>query len=248
MSEISHELSPTDVLYQLHAAVAELNDNIAQLAYASREPQAEKRTDFDLPNLPLNQGRSHAPSREFLTAAIEVQNPYGVLLEVHASMNELGPVIMRVPPRSLRIANLKARELTLVPVGAPSGATPATLIRYRTPQSPGLWAFGGETGDAPLAVVDGGLTSAGALETLAVDQTAGGKPLAHIPPTARIAWLQNQGAGVVRFTDDGVTAPAAGEGFKLDTGADLWYVGPLASLKFFDQTGGGQTLKVLYYR
>lgn len=66
-----------------------------------------------------------------------------------------------------------------------------------------------------------------------------------IPEGARCAIISAQ-TQAVRWRDDG-TSPTAAIGIPLAAGADFFYVGKLAKLKFIEQVVGG-VLNVAYYR
>ncbi len=66
-----------------------------------------------------------------------------------------------------------------------------------------------------------------------------------VPPGARYAMLNVEGANGIRMRDDG-TAPTATVGILLTAGTNYWYTGKLAAVRVI-AGGAAGTLNVLYY-
>ncbi len=155
-----------------------------------------------------------------------------------------------VPPLTGRIF---ARPFDEVSIGLDPNAAATALAttplvvpvtyysRYIAPNTYDL-ALG--PGGLEATVTDGGLVPVAPSQVLVVDQHAGGRALT-VPAGARIARIENQGAGTVRWTDDG-SDPAV-NGSLLVASERLWYTGALAALRFYDVPGTGQTVYAQFY-
>lgn len=138
MSEHLHEehVSPAAELVQ---EIAGLHMAIAELA-AATERGSSRVQDVDL--TAANPAPANDQAQSHYDEAVQVDNPYAVTLELRASSDGGGPVLMRVPAHSSRVLTVKARELSLHAIGGnPAGAIPATVVRFDRPQPAGLYPY-----------------------------------------------------------------------------------------------------------
>lgn len=141
MSEHVHELehggpSTADLVYSLAGVELALQRLALEL-----KPATPIGEDLDLV-AGNGLARSQWQKAEEWTEAIQVDNPYAVTLEVHASRDGGGQVIMRVPKNSSRVLNVRVRDVSLKAIGgAPAGAIPASLYRFDRSQPVGIYPY-----------------------------------------------------------------------------------------------------------
>lgn len=134
MSELNSDLG-----LELHTAIAELARGITQLVN-EEAPPTSRIQDVDL--AAANPQQASDQARAKYDAAVQVDNPYAVTLELRASVDGGGTIVMRIPPRTSRVLTARVRELSLKAIGGnPAGAIPATVIRFDKPQPAGLYAY-----------------------------------------------------------------------------------------------------------
>jgi hypothetical protein len=125
---------------ELASAIRLLQHSVAELVEDSK-PAESLVEDLDLTSTANNVVRSQWQSAERYTEAVQVDNPYAVTVELRASRDGGGAVVMRVPAHSSRVLTVRARDLSLRAVAAPAGVIPATLIRFDRPQPAGLYPY-----------------------------------------------------------------------------------------------------------
>lgn len=109
---------------------------------------------------------------------------------------------------------------------AGTGVTAGTLITSQT---------SGVTGGAGVYVTSAATTSS------AASLTSGG-----VPRGAKLAYIQTEAGGGVRYRDDGAD-PTATIGQVIATGGSILYSGTSTALRFIDQTSGAK-LNISFYK
>jgi hypothetical protein len=104
------------------------------------KPAASIVEDIDL--VQQNPQRSLWQKANEYTEAIQVDNPYTVMLEVRGSRDGGGPIVMRVPAQSTRILTVRVRDISLRALGQPAGVIPTTLVRFDRPMPNGIYSYG----------------------------------------------------------------------------------------------------------
>jgi hypothetical protein len=140
-------VSEQDFMLELHGSLAGLERSVRELVREQAMPIA-RTEDVDL--TVQNPAPAVREMRAEADEAIQVDNPYAVMLEVRHSADGGGEVIMRVPPFTSRVLPKKVGPISLRALGAPVGATPATVTRFDRPVPPGVYDYSQAAGE-PIA-------------------------------------------------------------------------------------------------
>lgn len=122
----------------LSDAVRMLHTLLEELVHEDAEPTSRiQHVDLTV----ANPGDACQQQQAHYDLAVQVDNPYAVTLELHASSDGGGNIIMYVPAHASRVLSAKVRQLSLKAIGNPAGAIPATVIRFDKPQPAGIYPY-----------------------------------------------------------------------------------------------------------
>lgn len=123
----------------LSNAIRALHTLLVELVREDAEPSSRIQ-HLDL--VAANPGDACQQAQAHYDLAVQVDNPYAVTLELHASGDGGGQIIMYVPPHASRVLTAHVRQLSLKAIGGnPAGAIPATVIRFDKPQPAGIYPY-----------------------------------------------------------------------------------------------------------